>query len=109
VDLEEERLLFFLKEAAPVLRRLGAEVLLPKELSRELRPRLTVGASLKGTGNLTAGIGLQNLLDYDWKIAVGDAAYTLKEFKALLKEGREFVRLKDGFLSLDPDETESLL
>lgn len=109
VELDEERLVFFLKEAAPVLRRLGAEVLLPKELARELRPRLTVGASLKGAGNLASGIGLPELLDYDWKVAVGDAVYDLKEFKALLKAGRQFVRLKDGFLTLDPDETRRIL
>jgi superfamily II DNA or RNA helicase len=109
VDLDEERLLFFLREAAPTLRRLGAEVVLPKELGRELRPRLTVAASAKGGGNLVPGIGLPELLDYDWRIAVGDAVYGLKEFKALLKEGRKVVRLKDGFLTLDPEEIRRLL
>ncbi len=109
VALSEERLLFFLREAAPALRRLGAEVLLPKELGRELKPRLTVGASLKAGGSLQPGIGLPDLLAYDWKVAVGDAVYDLKEFRALLKDGKRVVRLKDGFLSLDTDEIRRML
>ncbi len=109
VGLSEERLLFFLKEAAPVLRRLGAEVVLPKELGRELKPRVVVGATLKGGGTLTRSLGLKELLSVDWKVAIGDSILDMKEFQALVKEGRRVVRFKDGFLSLDSDQVRRLL
>ncbi|HOV38401.1 MAG TPA: DEAD/DEAH box helicase, partial [Spirochaetales bacterium] len=109
VVLEEERLLFFLREAAPILQRLGAEVRVPKELGRELKPRLTVAARVKGGGNLQTGIGLEDLLDYNWKIALGNELFDLKEFEDLVQNGRKVVRLKDGFLTLDPEEIRRLL
>lgn len=110
VDLEENRLLFFLQEAAPVLRRLGAEVILPKDLRRALKPRLVVGAKkIKGTGSLSKGFDLNTLMAYDWKVAVGDTVVSLAEFRALLKEGRKIVRFKDGFLRVEADELRRLL
>ncbi|MFA6505820.1 MAG: SNF2-related protein, partial [Treponemataceae bacterium] len=109
ITLEEERLLFFLREAAPVLNRLGVEVRLPKELSRALKPKLTVAAKPKGAGNLENRFGLEQMLDYEWKVAIGDTTYSVKEFEALVKSGRRLVRLKDGFLTLDPDEIRRLL
>jgi len=109
LTLEEDRLLFFLREATPVLNRLGAEILLPKELSRALRPRLTVTAKTKGAGNLESFLGLDKMLDYDWALAIGDQTFSPKEFSVMVERGKRVVRLKDGFLSLDPDEIRRLL
>lgn len=109
VSLAEDRLLFFLTEAAPVLRRLRAEVLLPKELGKVLKPRLTVAAKLKGAGNLESRLGLEAMLDFTWSVVVGETTYSLAEFERLLKRGKRIVRLKDGFLSLDADELRRLL
>lgn len=107
--LDEERLLFFLREAAAVLNRLGADVKLPKELSRALKPKLTVAAKPKGSGNLESRFGLEQMLDYRWTVAVGDQRFSVDDFEKLVKQGRRLVRLKDGFLTLDPDDIRRLL
>ncbi|NNM67371.1 MAG: hypothetical protein HKM06_05115, partial [Spirochaetales bacterium] len=104
VALSDERLLEFLSESAWVLRHLGVEVRLPKALSRELRPRLTVQAQVKGGGNLTSYLALGDLLDFKWCIEVGGEILDHQQVLELLKASRRLVRFKEGYVLLDPVE-----
>jgi SNF2 family DNA or RNA helicase len=111
VQLSEVRLVSFLDEASPLLSRLGIEVILPKALSRELRPRLVLKAdgSEKGKGSLVSYLALDNLLDWKWQVAIGDRVMDLDEFEKLVKQKRALVRFKDGFVRMDPEELAQLL
>jgi superfamily II DNA or RNA helicase len=109
VRLSDERLLEFLSESAGVLQHLGVEVRLPKALSRELRPRLTVQAQVKGGGNLTSYLALDDVLDYKWCVEVGGEILDHDQVLELLKESRRLVRFKEGYVLLDPVEMRRLL
>ena len=78
-------------------------------VARAHKPKLTVAAKTKGSKNLEASFGLEKILDYEWTVAVGDETFSLKDFEALVKKGRRLVRLKDGFLTIDPDAMRRLL
>jgi uncharacterized Zn finger protein/superfamily II DNA or RNA helicase len=107
--LKEGRIGNFLCEAGPVLRRMGAEVVLPKALRRALKPRAAVKVEVEGTKTLTSYLGLDEILNYDRGIAIGDRFLSGKEFERLVKEKREIVVFRDGFVRLDPEEAARLL
>ncbi len=109
ICLEESRLARFLSEAEYVLRRLGAEVVLPKALRRELKPRSAIQVEATASKALTGYLGLEEVLNYDRGIALGDRFLSVKEFERLVREKREIVVFRDGFVRIDPSEAARLL
>jgi uncharacterized Zn finger protein/superfamily II DNA or RNA helicase len=109
VALSEESLARFLGDASTLLSRIGVDVVLPKALHRELVPKPVLKASAKASGALTSYLGLDAMLDYDWRIAVGDALLTREEFKAHSESKKGVVFFKDGFVKLDPAEAARML
>jgi len=108
VRLSEERLVSFLDSAAALLARLGISITLPKSLAKELKPRLVIKGSSSGT-SLTSYLNLNALQDFEWQVAIGDKAMTLKEFEKLVKQKQAMVRFKDGFVKMDPEVFARLL
>jgi superfamily II DNA or RNA helicase len=109
VGLDEDRLADFLSEAGPVLRRMGAEVILPKALHRDLKPRSTIKVAAKGGGALNSYLSLDSLLSYERGIAIGENILSAKEFERLVGEKRRVVVFRDGFVRLDPVDAARLL
>lgn len=87
-------------EAVPALQLLGAKIMLPKNLSRILRPQLrgSLAGSSSGTGMLTAA----NLSHFSWQAAIGNTKLTEEEFTALLAKKGQIIPWKDEFVYLDP-------
>jgi len=108
VRLSEARLVSFLDSAAGLLTRLGMTVNLPKALARELKPRLVIKGKSAGA-SLKSYLDLNALQDFEWQVAIGDQLLTIKEFNKLVKEKREMVRFRDGFVKMDPEEFSRLL
>ena len=94
----------------PLLRLLGIRILMPKALERLLRPRLSM--KLKGTADAAPGsdsfLHLDDLLDFNWQIAVGDHLINEQEFLALLNTTGNMVRFKGEYVYLDPEEMAKL-
>jgi SNF2 family DNA or RNA helicase len=109
IVLEEARLAAFLGEASSVLQRLGVEVVLPKALKKALSPRLVLDVKAKGSGSLQSYLDLGSVLQYDWRIAIGDQLLTPAAFERLVKAKKEIVIFRDGFVRLDPGEVARLL
>ena len=108
VQLSDARLVAFLDSAAPLLTRLGMTINLPRTLAKELKPRLVI----KGTPtapSLVHYLDLDGLHDFEWQVAIGDNIMSLVEFKNLVREKRDLVRFKDGFLKMSPEEFSRLL
>jgi len=108
VRLSEARLVAFLDSAAPLLTRLGMTVNLPKTLVKELKPRLVIKGS-SPAASLVHYLDLNGLQDFEWQVAIGGNVMTLDEFKKLVREKRELVRFKDGFMKMSPEEFSRLL
>ncbi|PZE20121.1 DEAD/DEAH box helicase [Paenibacillus xerothermodurans] len=88
----------------------GYSVFLPAwwERIRRWRPKLKAKVkSSIGTGP-QAMFGLQQLMQFDWKVAVGDVELTEEEFRTLLEEKRNLVQIRGQWIQLDPEQLQEL-
>lgn len=70
----------FLLEAIPAMRLLGARVILPKSLQHLIRPKKTLRLKKKeeGAAHAPSLLSLEDMLDFDWQIALGDERISRK-------------------------------
>lgn len=98
-------------QSLPTVRLFGIRVLLPKSLSRILRPKLSLYIDRSaGSGQVPNGQGLSlaNMLDYRWQVAIGDHDLTPEAFLKLLRTSRGLVKLKDEYVYFNEQEMEAL-
>ena len=108
VPLAEDRLVRFLDDAAGLMTRLGIEVVFPKNLHRELKPRLVLAGDAKKTGALVSYLSLDKLLEWRWEVAIGDEVLSPEEFAALAAQKKDLVLFRDKYIRLDPAEAARL-
>lgn len=92
----------------PVIRLFGIRVLLPKSLSRILKPQLGIRLSSGKKPQPAAGLSLGQMLSYQWQVAIGDQDLTAEEFLQLLKTSKGLVKLRDEYVFFDENETRKL-
>ncbi|HEX9107265.1 MAG TPA: DEAD/DEAH box helicase, partial [Longimicrobiales bacterium] len=101
----------FLREAAPLLEQAGFGVLVPpwwKE--RGARLGLKLHARPKSQGALTSGLlGLEQLCEYEWQLALGDETLSLDEFQALARLKVPLVQLRGQWVELRPEDVQAAL
>ncbi|GMK37260.1 ATP-dependent helicase [Paenibacillus sp. CCS19] len=89
----------------------GWQVLLPgwwEEASRKkprLRAKVRPGEG-DGEGNRTGGgrsfFGLDALIEFDWRLSIGEVDLSEEEFRELVARGERLVRFRDLWVPLDP-------
>lgn len=96
----------FLMEILPAIRLLDIKIMLPKSLQELLRPK----ASLKLTKNtLSQGfIRLEQLLSFNWQVAIGDTVISPEEFDRLMKNASGLFRFKENYIYVSEAEIEKL-
>jgi uncharacterized Zn finger protein/superfamily II DNA or RNA helicase len=110
ITLNSEELLELLENTASSLEWLGIELLLPKALQKLLRPQLSL--ALDENRNVVEEqtyLSLEQILRFDWQIAIGDQTLGRAEFIAEIKGLRGLVRMRDHYVVIDPDEIQKLL
>lgn len=97
----------FIREQAPLLVSQGFEVDLPEWAevrSRRLGLELVVspreGRTLEQELSL-GQFGLSSMLDFNWRIAVGDDHITAEEFETIVTSGAPLVRLRGHWIDVD--------
>lgn len=101
--LDDEAAWRFLTADSARLSAAGWLVLLPAwwEEVRRLKPRLRARVRSDG-GDGPAMFGLQSLVDFDWRIAVGNAELDEREFLELAERGKRLVHVRGQWIALDP-------
>jgi len=99
----------FLFRIAPVLKLLGVEMLLPKNLKHVIRPAVSLKASASGKKELNSYLDLVSILSFEWQIAVGDELVSEKDFLKLLKDTDGLVKIKDRFIYVSKEDLEKLI
>ncbi|MGQ0601459.1 MAG: SNF2 helicase-associated domain-containing protein, partial [Anaerolineales bacterium] len=97
----------FLEKYAETLSARGFGVLVPtwwKERQRRLKLQLSLGQR-EGSGLL----GMNALVDFDWKIAVGDTSLTLDELTELAQSKTALVQVRGEWMQFNPDEVQAAL
>ncbi|KAA5549280.1 DEAD/DEAH box helicase [Adhaeribacter rhizoryzae] len=93
----------------PLLGLLGMEILLPKSLRHLVKPQAALRLSSSAKDKVRSWLDLQNLLDFDWQVALGEEALEAKEFLKLVKDASGIVKLRDRFIHLTPEDLEKLM
>ncbi|XYI02763.1 DEAD/DEAH box helicase [Sorangium sp. So ce1128] len=110
VDLEPAEAWAFLAQGAPALGEAGFGVVVPGELlasgRRRLRLRMRVGATGRTAGVVagSAGLGLDEALDFAWEAALGDEALSARELAALARQKSPLVRHRGAWVVVVPEE-----
>ena len=100
-------------QSLPLIRLFGIRVLLPKSLSRILRPQLSLrldseGGSEGGRVLGSPGISLAQMLAYQWQVAIGEHDLSPEEFLQMLKTSRGLAKLRDEYVYFDEQQTKAL-
>ncbi len=100
----------FIVFEAPLLTEAGVQLLLPAEgrLARA-SVRLSATESRWKSGVAVTRFGLSTLVDFDWKIAVGDSVLTPEEFEDLATRKVPLVKIRGEWVLLDPHQVAKTL
>jgi superfamily II DNA or RNA helicase len=105
VELSDEEAQALLGDAAESLAAAGVAVHWPKELVRELtasgvlEPVRRQGTQSSAESFLSSG----GLLDFRWRVALGDQELTEEELERLVQAHRPIVRLRDQWVVVEPE------
>ncbi|MET8134177.1 DEAD/DEAH box helicase [Streptomyces sp. NPDC005251] len=105
LELSDEEAQALLGDAAESLAAAGVAVHWPKELVRELtaagvlEPARRKGTQSSAESFLSSGA----MLDFRWRVALGDRELTEEELERLVQAHRPIVRLRDQWVVVDPE------
>ncbi|MDO5826440.1 MAG: DEAD/DEAH box helicase, partial [Methanosphaera sp.] len=97
----------FFNKSMPVLENMGVKIILPKNLRRLWHPKVIL--NINENSNDNGYLSLQNILDFDWKVAIGDKNLSLQEFKKLAQENKQMVKLADDYVIMDYNDVVNIL
>lgn len=89
---------YFMDNIAPVLRECGIEVNLPGEFRNAHDAKLVMNVN---SSQPTSSLTLNDLVDFDWKVAIGDETFSLEDFESFSSSFRGLVKVKDRYVLLD--------
>ena len=110
LDLDPATAWAFLADGAAILTEAGFGVIVPGELTaagqRRLRARMRIGSQTRVAGAVAgaAGLGLDELVSFEWQAAIGDEPLTARELAALAKQKAPLVRYRGAWVAVDPRE-----
>ncbi|MBD2699938.1 DEAD/DEAH box helicase [Spirosoma sp. BT702] len=96
-----------LLDTLPRMQLLGIALWLPKSLQHWVRPQAGGRLKAKVTAN-NAFMRLDDMLTFDWQVALGEDMVSLKEFQQLVGRSTGLVKIKDQYVLIDPNELSKL-
>ncbi|MYS23665.1 Superfamily II DNA or RNA helicase, SNF2 family, partial [Streptomyces sp. DvalAA-14] len=104
LELSDEEARALLGGAAERLAAAGVPVHWPKELVRELTAAAVLEPARDGTQSSARSLlASGGLLDFRWRVALGDGELTQEELDRLVQAHRPIVRLRDRWVVVDPE------
>jgi len=94
----------------PLVKLLGVRVLLPNSLKSLARPKPSL--KLDSKVSETTGksyLNLDEMLQFEWQISIGDKTIPVSEFKELVKHMSGVVNIKGEYVLIDQKEIQTLL
>ena len=100
----------FLRESAPLLEGAGFGILVPPWWNKK-GTRLGVKIKIKSTNNSNAPgkMTMENLVNYQWKLSIGETELSETEFKALAKLKSPLVQIRGQWVTLDAEQIEAAI
>ncbi len=92
----------------PVIKNYGIKVILPKALKNLLRPKISMSLSSSASA-VKSFIDLEKILQFQWKIALGDILMDKEEFRSLVSGLSGIVKLKEQYVYLNQADLKELM
>lgn len=103
--MDNETFTHFLMQMVPIIQLLDIDILLPKSLQSILKPKPSV--SIKAESNKSF-LKLDQLLAFDWQVAVGDTIMSEEEFRKLLKHSDSLIKYKSQYIYVSREDLQKL-
>ncbi|HKI46482.1 MAG TPA: DEAD/DEAH box helicase [Balneolales bacterium] len=91
----------------PALQLFGIKALLPKSLQHLLRPQVSMQLSTRD--NTKTWFSLDELIDFEWKIALGDTLVSRDEFEQLSQKTMGLVKIREQYVLMDEGEVTKVI
>jgi SNF2 family DNA or RNA helicase len=112
LSLDANNAYTFLRETAPLLESAGFGILIPPWWNKK-GTRLGLKVKMqpkKGPNAIAKGkLSLENLVDYQWQLSLGETELTEAEFKALAKLKTPLVQIRGQWVTLDAEQIEAAI
>jgi len=108
LNLNSDQFVDFLIQKIPVLRLFGISIELPEALNNIIKPQITIELKKKNKGKFEKYVDLDKILDFDWKIAIGNKFIDEKEFSDLVKNMSGIVKINDSFVWIKKEDITKL-
>ncbi|MEH0158656.1 DEAD/DEAH box helicase [Limibacter armeniacum] len=109
IMLDAVEMVGILLDILPLIEMLGIRIMMPKALRNLVNPKLALSLHKNGQEAGEKFLSLQDMLDFDWKIAIGNKAISADEFKKAVKGISGLVKIQDQFVLISPEEIKKLL
>ena len=96
----------FLMDILPAIRLLDIKILLPKSLQELIRPKVSL--RLKKKADAQGFLRLDDLLAFDWQVALGDRLVSPEEFNRLFRNASKLVKFKENYIYVDDSDLEKI-
>jgi SNF2 family DNA or RNA helicase/uncharacterized Zn finger protein len=96
----------FLVNIIPAIKLLDIQVLLPKSLQHLLKPQASLKIKAKSVNQ--GYVRLDELLAFDWQVALGDTLISPVEFEKLMKNAGGLFRFKERYIYVSEEEMAKL-
>ena len=108
MEFDGENFVNILLEILPTLQLFGIQILLPKALKHWIKPQISGTIKSKSASQVGGFMHLNDMLSFDWQIAVGEELLSWNEFEKLIRGMKGLVKIKDRFVLIEQDELEKL-
>ncbi|GGX08556.1 SNF2-related protein [Aquimarina muelleri] len=99
-----------LLQVLPIIKLLGIRILLPNSLKQLSKPQISMKLDSNGlTTDSKTYLNLNEMLDFQWQVAIGNQTVSIAEFKKLVKDTSGVVNIKGEYVLIDPKQIQTLL
>ncbi len=92
----------------PMLRLLGIEVMMPKSLEKLISPKPSLRLSLTSRGKSVSFLNLEQMLGFEYQVALGDTLMPAEEFRELVRRLSGIVKIKDQYVLITENGLQKL-
>ena len=104
LGFDEVEFVEVLLKMLPALGLFGIRILLPKGLKHLVRPQASLLARKSPGKDEGSFLRFEDLMDFDWQVALGDQLVSVQEFMRLVKNLNGVVKIRDQYVLVDEDE-----
>jgi SNF2 family DNA or RNA helicase len=104
-QLSNEQAWLFLTSHSLQLVQAGIHVFLPAwwEQARRIKPRLKAKVSSSVGASRQSFLGISQVMEFEWKLALGPVELSEDEFQQLIKQKQRLLKIQDHWVQVTPD------